>query len=119
MTDEKSDAVAEFEVRPEFSERERVALRYCQEYVSERGRVSDETFAAFRQHFSDEEIVEYSFVASIMASLQWFMESMHIDPKGEQTEFYGGGYWESHALEVPAAAEAGATRANANGDASG
>ena len=106
MTNDKSDAVADFEVRPEFSERERAALRYCQEYVSERGRVSDETFAAFRLHFSEAEIVEYSFVASVMAGLQWFMEAMHIDPKGEQSEFYGGGYWESQAPEAPVSASA-------------
>jgi hypothetical protein len=101
MTDEKSLAVAEFETRPEFSERERAALRYTQEYVTERGRVSAETFNAMRQHFSDAELVEYSFICSIMSSLQWFMEAMEIDPKGEQAAFYGGGYWETHALEVP------------------
>jgi alkylhydroperoxidase family enzyme len=54
-------ALADFRTSDLFSERERAALAYCTEAL-ERYAVSDATFAALRQHFSEEEIVELTWL---------------------------------------------------------
>jgi AhpD family alkylhydroperoxidase len=56
LTFEKLDAVAEFRTNPLFTPRERAALAYVEEATRTK-RASDETFAALRTHFTDEQIV--------------------------------------------------------------
>lgn len=54
---ERFQALAEYRTSPVFTERERAALAFVEEATLQR-RVSDETFAALRDHFTDTEIVE-------------------------------------------------------------
>ncbi len=54
---EKFDALQEWQTSPCFDDRERAALRYVDETTRQR-KVSDETFAELRKHFSEREIVE-------------------------------------------------------------
>lgn len=53
----KLDALDEYRSSPLFSQRERAALAYVDEATRNK-KVSDETFAALRAQFRDEEIVE-------------------------------------------------------------
>ena len=64
LTFEKLDAVAEFRTNPLFTPRERAALAYVEEATRTK-RVSDETFAAVRAHFTDEQIVAITWVNAV------------------------------------------------------
>lgn len=55
---EKIAAVGEYRTSPHFSPAERAALAFADEMTQVGGRVSDETFAEARKHFSEREIVE-------------------------------------------------------------
>src|SRR6185503_20490704 len=61
---EKLDAVGEFRTSPLFTDRERAALAYVDEATRHK-RVSDETFAALRAHFTDEQIVAITWVNAV------------------------------------------------------
>jgi AhpD family alkylhydroperoxidase len=61
---ERFHALPEYETSPLFSEPERAALRYAAE-VTARKRVDDATFEALREHFSEREIVEITFVNAL------------------------------------------------------
>jgi len=61
---EKFDALPEFRTSPYFSHRERAALEYVEEATVHK-RVSDETFERLRQHFSEREIVEITWLNAI------------------------------------------------------
>ena len=58
---ERFAALADFRASPAFSERERAALAFAEEATLTRA-VRDDTFAALRVHFSEEEIVEIAWV---------------------------------------------------------
>jgi uncharacterized peroxidase-related enzyme len=64
VEDKKIAAIGQFETCPLFSEPERVALRFAQRAASVPNAVTDEDFAALREHFGDEEIVE---IVSVIA----------------------------------------------------
>jgi AhpD family alkylhydroperoxidase len=64
MTLEKLDAVADWRSSPLFEPRERAALAYVEEATRTK-RVSDETFAAVRAHFSDEQIVAITWMNAV------------------------------------------------------
>ena len=58
MTEEKLQALAEFETASVFSAAERVALRYADAMTGTPVEVPDELFAELREHFDEPEIVE-------------------------------------------------------------
>lgn len=59
MNVEKMMHVLEFATRPDlYTPREMAAMQYAQEATQLGARVSDETFAALKAHFSDREIME-------------------------------------------------------------
>jgi AhpD family alkylhydroperoxidase len=61
---EKLDAVGDWRRSPAFTPRERAALAYVEEATRTR-RVSDETFAAVRAHFSDDQIVALTWLNAV------------------------------------------------------
>ena len=64
LTFEKVDAVADFRTSALFTPRERAALAYVEEATRTK-RVTDETFAAMRAHFSDEQIVAITWLNAV------------------------------------------------------
>jgi AhpD family alkylhydroperoxidase len=64
LTLEKLDAVAQFRTSPLFTAAERAALAYVEE-ATQRKRVSDETFAALRENFNDEQIVAITWLNAV------------------------------------------------------
>jgi alkylhydroperoxidase family enzyme len=64
LTFEKFDAVAQFRTSPLFTAAERAALAYVEE-ATQRKRVSDETFAALRAHFTDEQIIAITWFNAV------------------------------------------------------
>ena len=64
LTFEKLDAVASYRTSPLFTPAERAALAYVEEATRSK-HVSDETFAALREHFSDEQIVAITWLNAV------------------------------------------------------
>jgi alkylhydroperoxidase family enzyme len=60
----KFQALPEWRTSPLFDERERAALAYAEEATRQK-KVSDETFAELRKHFSEREIVEITFLNAL------------------------------------------------------
>ncbi|MGA2136061.1 MAG: hypothetical protein ABSH50_27545 [Bryobacteraceae bacterium] len=65
MTEAKLMALAQFETSPEFSEIEKLALRYAVAMTATPVDVPDELFAALRAHFDDRQLVE------LTAAIAW------------------------------------------------
>ena len=61
---EKFHALPEWRTSPLFDDRERAALAYVDEATRNK-KVSDETFASLRKHFSEREIVEITFLNAL------------------------------------------------------
>ena len=64
LTFEKLDAVASYRTNPLFTPAERAALAYVEEATRSK-HVSDETFAALREHFSDAQIVAITWLNAV------------------------------------------------------
>jgi len=64
-SDEKIQAVASWAASDLFSQTERLVLAYTDSIVYDRGRVPDGLFDALAEHFSDEEILELTYIASL------------------------------------------------------
>ena len=62
FSDEQIEAIPGWASSPLFSEVERVVLAYTDDLVLASGRVSDTTFEALKQHLSDEEILEFTYI---------------------------------------------------------
>lgn len=58
---EKFDELDAYRTSQHFTEAERAALQYCEETTRDR-HVRDETFAAMRRHFNEQQIVEITFL---------------------------------------------------------
>lgn len=61
---DKYEALGVYATSPLFSERERAALAYVEEATTHK-RVSDATFEALRPHFSEQEIVEITWLNAL------------------------------------------------------
>jgi alkylhydroperoxidase family enzyme len=62
MPEEKIAAIKEWQVADCFDDRERTVLAYTDYLVSQRGRVPDAVFAKLKTYFSDEQILELTYV---------------------------------------------------------
>ena len=65
MPEEKIAAIPSWAVSDLFSPLERAVLAYTDALALDRGRVHDDVFAVLRQHLSDREIVELTYVVSL------------------------------------------------------
>lgn len=65
MAEEKIQAIQHWEVAECFDARERALLAYTDYLVDQHGRVPDAVFAALREHLSDEEILEFTYITSL------------------------------------------------------
>ncbi len=65
MTEEKITAIHAWEVADCFDAKERALLAYTDYLVDQHGRVPDAVFDAMKEHFSDEEILEFTYITSL------------------------------------------------------
>ncbi len=65
FSDEKIEAITSWSVSDLFEPDERALLAFTDELVLAHGRVSDGTFAAVKEHFSDEEILEFAYITTM------------------------------------------------------
>jgi len=65
LSEEKIAAIPHWSVSDVFSPLERAVLAYTDALVLEGGRVADEVFAVLKEHLSDEEILEFTYITSL------------------------------------------------------
>jgi alkylhydroperoxidase family enzyme len=65
MPEEKIAAIHAWQVAECFDAKERALLAYTDYLVDQHGRVPDAVFDALKEHFSDEEILEFTYITSL------------------------------------------------------
>ena len=65
IAEDKIQAIANWPVSNLFSDLERAVLAYTDAMVLEGGRVSDGVFAVLKEHLSDEEILELTYITAL------------------------------------------------------
>jgi len=87
IAQEKLEAVWEFETSDLFSDAERAALVVAQGAGQVPNAVTDEDFAALKQHFSDEQIVEIVAVISLFGFLNRWNDTMATELESSPLNF--------------------------------
>jgi len=85
----KIEAAFEFEDSPLFSEAERAALRLARDAALVPNETRDEHFAALREHFSEEEIVDLVAVVSMFGWLNRWNDTMATELESGPLAFAG------------------------------
>lgn len=67
---------------PAFTERERVALEFCEQVTRDGLDVSDACFARLREHFSEAEVLEIVFVVGYQIFASTFAKAFRLAPQG-------------------------------------
>jgi alkylhydroperoxidase family enzyme len=65
LAEEKIQAIPAWSISDAFTPIERAVLGYTDELVLQNGRVQDATFAKLKQHLSDEEILELTYITAL------------------------------------------------------
>lgn len=79
---EKLAAAGSYTTNPIFSPAERAALAYAAEATAVGARVSDETFARLRQHYSEQEIVELTVAVAAENMFNRLNAPLEIESQG-------------------------------------
>ena len=61
----------------------RVALAYTAAVRTDSNRISDAQFESLREHFSDAQIVELTFLVGYINMLNWFNNALQVEYRGE------------------------------------
>lgn len=85
-TNAKTEAIWDYETSPLFSDAERAALRVAQLSGQVPNGVTDEDFAALKEHFSDTQIVEIVSAISIYGYLNRFNDTMAMPLEAQTIE---------------------------------
>ena len=75
--------VEELEAPGHLTQREQMALRYSQEMMQDSNRIDDAFFARLKEVFSDQEIVELTFLIGYINLLNLFNNALQVSYKGE------------------------------------
>jgi uncharacterized peroxidase-related enzyme len=106
--DVKEAALWEYETSPLYSEAERAALRVAQGAGQVPNAVTDADFAALKQHFSDEQIVEIVAVISVFGYLNRWNDTMATEleasPIAAGRKFLSSRGWRTGKHGAPAGA---------------
>lgn len=79
IPEEKVAAIHAWASSDVFSPRERALLAYTDEYILCDGRVQDATFARLKAHFSDEEILEYTYITGLYQMFASFSRALRLE----------------------------------------
>ncbi len=80
IPDSKLAALPHYETSAAFSPRERAALAYAEDVT--RDQVSDEAFARLREHFSEADVVELTFIVGFQTFASKFANALQLAPQG-------------------------------------
>jgi alkylhydroperoxidase family enzyme len=67
---------------PRFTERERAALEFSERITRNDLEVSDECLARLREHFSEAEVVELTFIVGYQTFASKFAKAFRLAPQG-------------------------------------
>ena len=95
----KVEAVWEFRTSPLYSEGEKVALDFALAAASQPNGVTDEMFAAMREHWSETQIVEIAAVVAVFGFLNRWNDTMGT-PLEEEPIHVGNKYLAAHGWSV-------------------
>lgn len=79
---EKLRDVLTFETSPAFSDRERAALRFSAQITRADLEVTDDCLARVREHFSEPQIVELTFIVGYQIFASKFAKAWRLTPQG-------------------------------------
>ena len=82
LSDEKIDALADYDASPLYNEAERAALRYADAMTVTGRDVSDELFARLRDFYTDDEIVELTETVAWENASSKFNRALRIPSQG-------------------------------------
>jgi len=82
VTEEKIDALADYDTSPLYTEAERAALRYADAMTVTGRDVSDELFARLREFYTDDEIVELTEAVAWENASSKFNRALRIPSQG-------------------------------------
>ena len=82
ISDEKLDDLPRYRQSDRFSARERAALEYAERITRDDQAVTDECVARLREHFSEAEIVELTFIAGYQTFASKFAKAFDLAPQG-------------------------------------
>ncbi len=74
--------VVSFETSPAFSDRERAALRFSEQVTRDDLDVTDDCLARVREHFTEAEIVELTFIIGYQIFAGKFAKAWRLVPQG-------------------------------------
>jgi alkylhydroperoxidase family enzyme len=79
---EKLDEILRYRQSDRFSTRERAALEYAEAITREDQEVTDACVARLREHFSDAEVVELTFIVGYQTFASKFAKAFRLVPQG-------------------------------------
>ena len=79
---EKLTDVLTYRESPHFSEQERAALHFCERITRDDLEVSEECLARLREHFTEAEIVELTFIVGFQTFASKFAKAWRLAPQG-------------------------------------
>jgi alkylhydroperoxidase family enzyme len=75
-------ALDEYRTSPAFTERERVALEFCEQVTRDDLAVSDSCFVRLREHFSEAQVLEVVAVVGYQIFASKFAKAFALAPQG-------------------------------------
>ena len=78
-SEEKIEALKTWQISDLFSPLERALLAYTDALVLEFGRVDDAVFAAMQEHFSDEAILEFTYITMMYVMHAVMSRALHLE----------------------------------------
>src|SRR5512145_2038572 len=73
--------ILSFRESPRFDERERVAMEFCEQVTRDDLEVSDACAARLREHFTEPEIVELTFIIGYQTFASKFAKAFRLAPQ--------------------------------------
>src|SRR5689334_18826528 len=74
--------IGRYRESPHFSARERIALEFCERITRDDLEVSDGCRARVREHFSEAEVVELTFIVGYQTFASKFAKAFRLTPQG-------------------------------------
>jgi alkylhydroperoxidase family enzyme len=82
IPEEKLAALGGYKESPYFTEREKAALEFSEQITRDDQEVSDACVARLREHFSEPEIVELTFIVGYQTFASKFAKAFRLAPQG-------------------------------------
>ena len=79
-TEDQLANLADFEDRSDFSEREKVALRFAERVTLDSNKVDEPLWSALRQHFDEGELVELAAAIGLFNYFNRFNNALEMEP---------------------------------------